>query len=140
MRKGVPVASTLLVLYVTALISPRGRASVRTSIPKIIQISAKNYEFSPVEIRVRKGERVELQVHSVDETHGIKIDIYPEGSTDKEAPGLVFDHPEQNGKAEKNIDQYLGFVAAEPGTYEFKCAKLCGYGHGRMQGKLIVEA
>ncbi len=114
-------------------------AAAQTSAPRVIEVSAKKYEFTPAEIHVKKGQRVELKVHSVDETHGIKIDVYPKGVKDKTSPGLLFDHPETNGKVEKNVDQGLDFVAAEPGTYDFKCAKLCGMGHGHMQGKLIVE-
>lgn len=109
-------------------------ASARTFI-----ISAKKYEFSPGEIRVKAGERVRLKVHSVDETHGIKLDLYPEGSADKTIVGLKFDHPEDNGKVEKNVDQVLEFVAEKPGKYEFKCAKVCGMHHGKMKGELIVE-
>jgi cytochrome c oxidase subunit 2 len=114
-------------------------AAAQMSAPRVIEVSAKKYEFTPAEIRVKKGERVELKVHSVDDTHGIKINDHPEGAKDKAMPGLVFNHPETNGKVEKNVDQVLDFVAAEPGSYDFKCAKLCGMGHGHMQGKLIVE-
>ncbi|MFZ0884858.1 MAG: cupredoxin domain-containing protein [Candidatus Acidiferrales bacterium] len=117
----------------------RAIAAAQTSAPRVIEVSAKKYEFTPAEIHVKQGARVELKVHSVDETHGIKIDVYPEGAKDKSKPGLLFDHPETNGKVEKNVDQVLDFVAVEPGTYDFKCAKLCGMGHRHMQGKLIVE-
>ena len=106
---------------------------------KVIEISAKKYEFTPSEIHVKKGAKVQLRVHSTDETHGAKLSLYPEGSKDKSTPGLKFDQPEQNGKVEKDTDQVLEFVAVREGTYEFKCAKLCGIGHGRMKGKLIVE-
>lgn len=117
----------------------RAIAAAQTSAPRVIEVSAKKYEFTPAEINVKQGERVELKVQSVDETHGIKIDVYTEGAKDKTKPGLLFDHPETNGKVEKNVDQVLDFVAVEPGTYDFKCAKLCGMGHRHMQGKLIVE-
>ena len=113
-------------------------AAAQTTASRVIEVSAKKYEFTPSEIHVKKGEHVELKVHSVDETHGIKIEVYPEGAKDKTKPGLLFDHPETNGKVEKNVDQVLDFVAVEPGTYDFKCAKLCGMGHRHMQGKLIV--
>ena len=106
---------------------------------KVIEISAKKYEFTPNEIRVKKGERVQLRVHSVDTTHGAKLVVYPEGSKDKVTPGLKLTDPSQNEKVEKNVDQVIDFVAVEAGTYEIKCAKLCGMGHGRMKGKLIVE-
>ena len=105
---------------------------------KVIDVSAKKYEFEPAEIRVKKGTRVELKVHSVDEPHGIKLSLTPEGSKEK-TPGLLFDKPGDNGKVEKNQDQVLDFIAQQPGAYEFKCAKVCGIHHGKMKGKLIVE-
>jgi cytochrome c oxidase subunit 2 len=107
--------------------------------PQIIEVSAKKYEFTPSQIHVKQGTRVELKVHSEDETHGIKISVYAEGTKDKGKPGLLFDHPDENGKVAKGVDQVLNFVALEPGTYDFKCAKLCGFGHDRMKGQLIVE-
>jgi len=76
------------------------------------------------------GERVQLKVHSVDETHGVKIDVYPEGSKDKSTPGLKFDQPEQNGKVEKNVDQVLEFVAVKQGAYEFKCGNCARWATG----------
>jgi cytochrome c oxidase subunit 2 len=106
---------------------------------KVIEISAKKYEFTPAEVRVKKGQRVQLKVHSVDTTHGAKLILYPEGSKDKATPGLKLTDPSQNEKVEKNVDQVIDFVAVEAGTYEIRCAKLCGMGHGRMKGKLIVE-
>ncbi|MGA7906617.1 MAG: cupredoxin domain-containing protein [Candidatus Sulfotelmatobacter sp.] len=106
---------------------------------KVIEVSARKYDFDPAEIHVKKGTRVELKVHSVDETHGIKLSLIPEGSKEKSNPGLLFDKPEDNGKVEKGHDQILDFVAQQPGTYEFKCARVCGIHHGRMKGKLIVE-
>ena len=110
-----------------------GDASARTII-----ISAKKYEFAPSEIHVKVGERMRLKVHSLDETHGVKLNLYPEGA-DKSVVGLQFDHPEDNGKVEKGVDQVLEFVATRPGTYEIKCAKVCGMHHGKMKGELIAE-
>jgi cytochrome c oxidase subunit II len=126
------VGSVAMIVAGAANAAPQGE-------PKVIEVSAKKYEFTPAEIHVAKGTKVELKVHSVDETHGAKLELYPEGAKDKSTPGLLFDHPDDNGKVEKNVDQVLVFTAAIPGTYEFKCAKVCGFGHGRMKGKLIVE-
>jgi len=115
------------------------RTEGQTGTPRVIEVSAKKYEFSPAEIKVKKGEKIELKVHSVDETHGVKLNVYPEGAKDKGTPGLVFDQPAENGKVSKGTDQVLDFVAQEAGTYDFVCAKFCGFGHDRMKGKLIVE-
>jgi len=107
--------------------------------PQIIEISAKKYEFTPSEFHVHAGAHVELSVHSEDVTHGVKLDAYPEGATDKRMPGLVFSQPNENGKVKKGEDQVVDFVAQEPGTYDFKCAKFCGFGHDKMKGKLVVD-
>jgi cytochrome c oxidase subunit II len=120
-------------------IAAPGRAPQTDAKTKTIEVSAKKYEFSPAEIRVARSTHAELKVHSVDDTHGVKLDVYPEGAKDKGTPGLVFDHPDQNGKVSKGNDQVLDFVAQTPGTYDFKCAKFCGFGHNKMKGKLIVE-
>ena len=111
----------------------------QTATPQVIEISAKKYEFTPGEIHVKKGAHVELRVHSEDATHGVKLDLWPEGATDKSTPGLLFDQPDENGKVKKGADQVVAFVAQEPGTYDFKCAKFCGFGHDKMKGKLIVD-
>jgi cytochrome c oxidase subunit 2 len=114
-------------------------SSGQSATPRVIEISAKKYEFTPHDVHVKKGEKVELKVHSEDETHGAKLDLFPAGSKDKSSPGLVFDHPDENGKVSKGVDQLLDFTAQTPGSYDFKCAKICGMGHGRMKGTLIVD-
>jgi cytochrome c oxidase subunit II len=105
---------------------------------QVIEVSAKKYEFNPSEIRVPRGARIQLKVHSADVTHGVKLDVYPEGAKDKSTPGLVFDQPSENAKVAKGVDQVLNFIAKDSGTYDFKCAKLSGFGHERMRGKLVV--
>jgi cytochrome c oxidase subunit 2 len=114
-------------------------SSAQSAAPRVIEISAKKYEFTPSEVHVKKGEKVELKVHSEDETHGVKLDLFPAGTKDKSAPGLVFDQPDENGKVSKGVDQVLDFTAQTTGTYDFKCAKICGMGHGKMKGSLIVD-
>jgi cytochrome c oxidase subunit 2 len=131
----VSVGLAVVPLYVAVAQSPTNQNQA----PKIIEVSAKKYEFTPNEIRVKQGTRVELKVHSEDETHGIKLSVYAEGTKDKGKPGLLFDQPGENGKVTKGVDQVLDFVAQESGTYDFKCAKVCGLGHDRMKGKLVVE-
>jgi cytochrome c oxidase subunit 2 len=133
------VAVSVGLMFAPLCAAPAQGPASQTQTPQIIEVSAKMYEFTPSEIRVKQGTRVELKVHSEDETHGIKISVYAEGAKDKKKPGLLFDHPDDNGKVTKDVDQILDFVAQDPGTYEFKCAKVCGMGHGRMKGTLVVE-
>jgi cytochrome c oxidase subunit 2 len=111
----------------------------QTGTPQIVNVSAKKFDFTPSEIHVRKGARVELKIHSEDVTHSVKLDVHPEGVKQQGTPGLVLDRPRENGKAEKHEDQVIDFVAQEPGTYDFKCSTFCGMGHNRMKGKVIVD-
>jgi cytochrome c oxidase subunit 2 len=118
---------------------PEQSPSKQVDTPQVIEVSAKKYEFMPGEIHVRKGAKVELKIHSEDETHGIKLNDRAEGTAETSAPGLLFEEPDQNGKVKKHVDQVIDFTAQEAGTYDFKCAKICGFGHGSMKGKLIVD-
>lgn len=133
------VASYWTILAEPAVFRPQMPQTSETLSPRVIEISAKKYEFTPNEIQVKQGEKIELKVHSEDETHGVKLDAYPEGAKAKGDPGLAFSQPDQNGKVEKGVDQIVDFTAQQPGTYDFKCAKICGMGHGRMKGKVIVS-
>lgn len=90
---------------------------------QVIEVTARKYEFAPAEIHVTKGRRVRLKVHSTDEAHGIKLSVYPEGSKDKSSPGLVFDNPQENGKAEKGENQVLDFVAQPAGEVRIQMRK-----------------
>ena len=87
-----------------------------------IKMTAKKYEFSPAEIRVKQGERVRLLITATDRKHGFQI----------EALGLKTELPEGKETA-------VEFTAPKPGAYEFKCSVRCGWRHGSMKGRLIVE-
>lgn len=60
---------------------------------KVIEVSAKKYEFTPNEIHVKKDTKVELKVQSVDEPHGIKLSGHAKASKDKRSPGVALQRP-----------------------------------------------
>src|SRR5579864_5406944 len=72
---------------------------------KIIDVVAKNFEFTPSEIHVTKGTRVQLRLRTADRAHGLKIDIYPEGTREDGHPGLVFAHPQDDAKVEHDQER-----------------------------------
>jgi cytochrome c oxidase subunit 2 len=110
-----------------------------TGSPQVIELGSKKYEFSPKEITVKKGARVQLKLQTEDVAHGLKLSIYPEAAREDGNPGLVFAHPQDNAKVKKGEVRVIEFVATRVGTYDFKCSVQCGFGHGRMVGKLIVQ-
>jgi cytochrome c oxidase subunit II len=107
----------------------------------MIELVAKTFEFIPNEIHVKAGERVQIKLRSADRAHGLRLNIYPEGAEEGGDPGLVFERPQDVAKVEKHKERVIEFIAARPGTYDFKCSVQCsmGHGHDRMIGKLIVD-
>ena len=87
-----------------------------------IQMTAKKYEFNPSTITVKKGERVRLIITALDKDHGIKIDAF-----------------EVNHILKKGTAATVEFTADKAGEFPFQCSKFCGFGHGKMKGKIIVE-
>jgi cytochrome c oxidase subunit 2 len=87
-----------------------------------IKMTAKKYEYSPAEIRVKQGEKVRLLITATDRKHGFEI---------KEL-GIKTELAEGKETA-------VEFEATKSGEFAFQCSVRCGLGHGKMKGKLIVE-
>jgi len=106
---------------------------------RIVQVTAKKFEFEPSVIRVKAGEKIRLKLSSADRTHGIHINPFPEGGQPNTPPGLSFTYGDDCLKLKKDLTNTLEFTAEAPGTYAFSCCKKCGTGHARMKGQIIVE-
>jgi len=88
---------------------------------RVIEVTAKRYEFIPKEIVVNEGDRVELDVTAIDRTHGFEMDDF---------------HIKQRlneGETEK-----ITFTADKVGRHNFHCFVYCGPGHPGMKGELVV--
>ena len=86
------------------------------------KMTAKNYDFDPGVITVKKGEKVRLIITATDRDHGIKL--------------KDFDIDQVLKKGDPTI---IEFTASKAGTFEFKCSVYCGRGHGKMKGTVVVE-
>jgi len=102
--------------------SMQGEDSMHASDVKSFDMIAKQFEFVPGTITVKKGDTVKLTITSTDVEHGITI---PEFGVNQTIPAG------QTATVE--------FVASKAGTFEFHCNVFCGEGHGEMKGKLVVE-
>jgi heme/copper-type cytochrome/quinol oxidase subunit 2 len=89
---------------------------------KEFKMTAKKYEFTPAEIRVKQGDTVKLTVTALDRDHGIEIKQF-----------------KVKQKLRKGEATSVEFVASQKGTFEFHCSEICGVGHHHMKGTLIVE-
>ena len=92
--------------------------SVSTGETKSFTIKATNWAFEPAEIRVNKGDTVEIKLVNEEGFHEVEIKGY--------------------GKTIK-ADGTVKFTADKTGEFEFICSVFCGTGHDDMIGKLIVE-
>jgi cytochrome c oxidase subunit 2 len=86
-----------------------------------IKMTAKQFEFSPSTITVKKGETVKLTVTSEDVQHGLSIPDF--GVSLSLSPG---------------VPATATFVADKTGTFQFMCNNFCGSGHSGMKGTLVV--
>lgn len=89
---------------------------------KVIQITAKKFEYSPKDIKVKKDVPVVLEFTSLDRLHGFNC------------PGLGIRSDISPGKTTQ-----LRFIPSKAGTYPFHCDNFCGIGHEGMTGTITVE-
>ena len=89
--------------------------------PRRVEIIAKRFTYEPDTITLKKGEPVVLVVHSIDVTHGIKIEAF----------NIKSDDIKKDKKTE------VRFIPQQTGHFEGRCSRFCGKGHGAM--KLQIE-
>ena len=87
-----------------------------------VDVTMKKYAIAPAEIRVRRGQRVQLTVSTLDVQHGFYV------------PGLGIKEPVQ-----KNRPAVITFKADHPGEFPVECGIICGSGHDDMRARIIVE-
>jgi len=89
---------------------------------RVIQITAKKFEYSPKDINVKKDVPVVLEFISLDRLHGFNC------------PGLGIRSDILPGKKTQ-----LRFIPNKAGTFPFHCDNFCGIGHEGMTGTITVE-
>jgi cytochrome c oxidase subunit 2 len=90
---------------------------------QVVKITAKKFEYSPNEIRIKTGVPTVFEFTSLDRVHGFTVpDLGGIRATIE--PGKV---------------TRVTILAPKAGTYEFHCDLFCGEGHEGMTGKIIVE-
>ena len=105
-----------------ALVSLGAGRRVNAQEPKVVEITAKRYGFTPNTITLKKGETVTLRLHSEDVIHGFF------------SRQLNIDETIEPGKT---VDVTLTPQTA--GTFTTICDHFCGAGHGNMAMTIVVE-
>lgn len=90
---------------------------------RVIEIAAERFAFTPSEIRVKAGTRLEIRLQSDDTAHGFHI---VGTDVDIELP--------KRGRGVATVH-----FQPEAGRYTFECSRICGAGHEFMRGVIIAE-
>ena len=88
----------------------------------VINITARQWNYTPSEIRVKEGQTVIFRIKSIDVPHGFVIEEYRINAF--LTPGETVD---------------VKFTANQVGEFQYFCNVFCGTGHPNHKGKLIVE-
>lgn len=127
-KRGFRGAATRRVLLLVALpllllIPGCGKKTPTYSGPPdtVVSVIMKKWAIVPDRIVVPQGARVEMVVSTIDVEHGIAV------------PGLGINEPVQPSKP-----AVVRFLAQTPGTYPMRCSILCGRGHDKMTGVIVI--
>jgi cytochrome c oxidase subunit 2 len=88
---------------------------------RVIQITAKKFDFSPASVELKVGVPVVLEIRSLDRKHGFAV------------PDLKIDAQIEPGEVTR-----VRIVPEKTGTFEFHCDVFCGGGHEEMTGQIVV--
>ena len=106
----------LVFLVVAGLVPPLPARGER-----IVQITARRFEYTPRRITLKRGEPVVLELTSLDRDHGFRSDDL----------GIRADvKPGQTTR--------IRLVPAQVGRFPFACDVFCGDGHEDMAGEIDV--
>ncbi len=108
----------MIALYLMFLLGQAGREPARA------YVRAERFSFTPSQIKVAEGQRLELTIASEDTQHGFWI----------RKLGINRMIPAR-GKGELK----LTLPPMERGSYVFECSRACGAGHNMMRGTIKVE-
>jgi cytochrome c oxidase subunit 2 len=90
--------------------------------PRVIEISARRFGFTPREITLKKGEPVTLRLSTEDVKHGFFVKAL---SLDADIiPGTTAE---------------ITFTPQTTGKFVSVCDNFCGSGHGDMRMTIVVE-
>jgi len=88
---------------------------------RTFQIDARQYAYSPSELKVNTGDTVTIKLVSTDVVHGLYVDGY-----------------DISVEADPGQTATLTFIADKAGSFRYRCNVTCGAMHPFMIGKLTV--
>lgn len=114
---------SLLFLVIVGLVAAFAPLPVPAIAPqaRTFRIEARQFAYSPSELKVNAGDTVNIQLVSADVVHGLYVDGY-----------------DVSVEADPGQSATLTFTADKTGSFRFRCNVTCGAMHPFMIGKLNV--
>ncbi len=123
MRKILAAGVIVMLAAGVAAVAIRAQSGGDATQTKVVQMTAKKYEYSPATVEVSAGTKIIFKITAEDREHGFEIAGAKTGCV----------------KIKKGETATVEYLAEKPGTVEFKCCVFCGMGHGGMKGKIVVH-
>jgi cytochrome c oxidase subunit 2 len=109
--------SLILILFLASLASAQQPAP-----PRVIEITAKRFEFAPNVVTLRRGEPVTIRLTALDRAHGLLV----------KPLGVDLD-------ADRGEPDEITITPKAAGSFPAICDHYCGMGHGNMKMTFVVE-
>ena len=126
MREAISVSRRLIlqgVVAATGVTLVRAGVAQDAAEPRVIELTARRFTYTPNEIALKVGERVVIAIRSIDFVHGMNL------------PDLNMRLDLVPGRITK-----LELQPKTPGVIDFVCDNFCGDGHEEMHGRFVVSA
>lgn len=117
------ISSCFITLLLAATPVMRAQSPTVVQDTKVVQMTARKYEFSPNTVEVNAGTKIIFKITALDREHGFEVAGVKDSCV----------------KIKKGETATVEYVAEKPGTVEFKCCEFCGVGHGRMKGRIVIH-
>ncbi len=123
MRHSLRLLALVVIIGAAVAESAGSRPAAAAQDTRVVEIAAERFAFTPSEIRVKAGTRLEIRLESDDTAHGFHI---VGTDVDIELP--------KRGRGTATVT-----FQPKAGRYTFECSRVCGAGHEFMRGVIIAE-
>lgn len=97
-------------------------ASAQQPAPRVVEITAKRFEYAPNVVTLQRGEPVTIRLTSLDRAHGLLV------------KPLGIDLDAGHGDPDE-----VTITPKAAGTFPAICDHYCGMGHGNMKMTFVVQ-
>ncbi len=111
----------LAATLVTGAAAGIGIASLGAQDERIVHVTARQFEFEPARIMLKRGQPVRFDLVALDRLHGLNV------------PGLGIRAEITPGRIVS-----IRLTPQAAGSFAFVCDAFCGSGHDEMDGRIIV--